>query len=187
MKAPSGSASEKRVSDLPNRLMLKKDENESHCCNSIICKVILKGLGKGLKARHPAYIYSKFDNHQLIWYYNQKTWLIMLENLFGNSVIEKILFFLLLNEKTYASELSRVFEISLFSFQTALERLEKGGILVSYKEGKTRLYQLNPRFPMLKELVLFLKKAYTFLPESFCRKYYERPIRKRPRRKGKPL
>jgi DNA-binding transcriptional ArsR family regulator len=111
----------------------------------------------------------------------------MLENLFGNSVIEKILFFLLKNEKTYASELSSVFEIPLFSVQMALERLEKGGIIVSFKEGRTRLYQFNPRFPMLKELTLFLEKSYTFLPENFRRKYYERPIRKRPRRTGKPL
>ena len=111
----------------------------------------------------------------------------MLEYLFGNPVIEKILFFLLKNKKTYASELSGVFDIPLFSCQIALERLEKGGILVSYKEGRTRLYQFNPRFPMLKELFLFLEKSYTFLPENFHRKYYERPTRKRPRRKGKPL
>lgn len=111
----------------------------------------------------------------------------MLEKLFGNLVIEKILFFLLKNEKTYASELSGLFEIPLFSCQTALERLEKGGILASYKEGRTRLYQFSPRFPMLKELILFLEKSYTFLPEDFRRKYYERLIRKRPRRKGKPL
>jgi len=111
----------------------------------------------------------------------------MLENLFGNAVIEKILFFLLKNKKTYASELSRVFEIPLFSCQMALERLEKGGILVSYKEGVTRLYQFNPRFPMLEELMCFLEKSYTFLPETFHQKYYERPVRRRPRRKGKPL
>jgi predicted transcriptional regulator len=55
----------------------------------------------------------------------------MLENLFGNSVIEKILFFLLKNEKTYASELSNVFEMPLFSVQIALERLEKEGIIIS--------------------------------------------------------
>ncbi len=111
----------------------------------------------------------------------------MLEYLFGNPVIEKVLFFLLKNEKTYASELSKVFEIPLFSIQTALERLEKGGIIASYKEGRTRLYRFNPRFPMLQELISFLEKSYTFLPQNFRRKYYERPIRKRPRRKGKPL
>lgn len=111
----------------------------------------------------------------------------MLESLFGNSMIEKILFFLLKNEKTYASELSKVFEIPLFSCQTALERLEKGNILASYKEGRTRLYQLNPRYAMLNELILFLEKSYSFLPMDFRKKYYECPTRKRPRRKGKPL
>lgn len=111
----------------------------------------------------------------------------MLESLFGNAVIEKELFYLLKNKKTYASELSRVFKIPLFSCQTALERLEKGGILASYKEGRTRVYTFNPRYPLLKELLQFLEKAYTFLPEEFQLKYYELPIRKRPRRKGKPL
>ena len=111
----------------------------------------------------------------------------MLESLFGNPVIEKALFFIIKNKKTYASELGKVFDIPLFSCQKGLERLEKGGILVSYTEGRTRLYQFNPRFPMLKELTLFLEKSYTFLPEKFHQKYYERSIRKRPRRKGKPL
>ena len=111
----------------------------------------------------------------------------MLESLFGNVVIEKVLFYLLKNEKTYASELSKVFKIPLFSCQVALERLEKGGILASYKEGRTRLYQFNPRYAFLLELTLFLEKAYTFLPKDFCQKYYERFTRKRPRRKGKPL
>ncbi|NGX43191.1 MAG: hypothetical protein K940chlam7_01482 [Chlamydiae bacterium] len=111
----------------------------------------------------------------------------MLKNLFGNSVIEKILFYLLKNDKTYPSQLSRIVKTPLFSCQTALERLEKGGVVVSYMEGRTRLYQFNPRYPLLKELTLFLEKAYTFLPEDLRRKYYESPTRKRPRRKGKPL
>lgn len=111
----------------------------------------------------------------------------MLESLFGNPVIEKALFFLLKNEKVYPSQLSHVFSIPLFSCQKALERLEKGNILISTLEGKTRLYRLNPRFPMLKELIIFLEKAYTFFPHEIQAKYYESIVRKRPRRKGKPL
>lgn len=111
----------------------------------------------------------------------------MLENLFGNPVIEKVLFYLLTNEKTYASQLQKVFDQPLFSFQKALERLEKGGVIVSHLEGKTRLYQFNPRYPMLQEIKKFLEKAYSFLPNEFRVKYYELPVRKRPRRKGKPL
>ena len=111
----------------------------------------------------------------------------MLENLFGNPVIEKVLFYLLKNEKAYASQLSQVFETPLYSFQKALERLEKGGIIVREAQGKTQLYFFNPRYPMLKEIKLFLEKSYEFLPEDFREKYYEAPLRKRPRRKGKPL
>jgi predicted transcriptional regulator len=111
----------------------------------------------------------------------------MLESLFGNSVIEKILFYLLKNERTYASELSRTFELPLFSFQTALDRLEKGSIIASHKEGRTRVYQFNPRYPLENELLTFLERAYTFLPKTLRERYYESPSRKRPRRRGKPL
>jgi len=67
-----------------------------------------------------------------------------------------------------------------------LARLEKGGILVSQKEGKTLIYQFNPRYPFLRELKMFLEKAYTFLPTDIRDKYYENTDRKRPRRRGKP-
>lgn len=111
----------------------------------------------------------------------------MLESIFGNSVIEKVLFFLLKNEKAYATELKQVFDGQLYSFQVALDRLESGGIIVSQMVGRTRVYQFNPRSPTARELQQFLEKCYFFLPDNVRKKYYERPVRKRPRRKGKPL
>jgi len=111
----------------------------------------------------------------------------MLESLFGNPIIEKILFYLLLNEKTYPTQLRKVFQKPLYSFQRALGRLEKGGIVVSYKEGKTVIYEFNPRYPFLTELMEFLQKAYDSFPLKFRQKYYEPIDRKRPRRQGKPL
>lgn len=111
----------------------------------------------------------------------------MLEHLFGNPVIEKILFFLLTNEKCYASQLRDVFHTPLYSFQKALGRLERGGIIVSHKEGKTLIYQFNPRYPFLRELKAFLQKSYEFFPEDTRKKYYEPIIRRRPRRQRKPL
>jgi len=71
--------------------------------------------------------------------------------------------------------------------QQALLRLEKGGILVSTLIGKTRVFQFNPRYLFLEELCSFLQRAYETLPEEIRKKYYETPIRKRPRRTGKPL
>ncbi|MCH9625494.1 MAG: hypothetical protein S4CHLAM123_06700 [Chlamydiales bacterium] len=111
----------------------------------------------------------------------------MLESLFGNPVIEKVLFYLVTNQKCYPSQLRRIFQIPLYSFQRALGRLERGGVIVSHKEGKTLIYQFNPRYPFLRELKFFLEKAYSFLPEDIRQKYYEPVVRKRPRRQGKPL
>lgn len=111
----------------------------------------------------------------------------MLESLFGNAVIEKILFFLVINEECYPSQLREVFQMPLFSFQRALARLEKGGVVVSHRKGKTLLYQFNPGYPFLKELKAFLERAYDGFPEEIKEKYYEQIIRKRPRRQGKPL
>jgi hypothetical protein len=111
----------------------------------------------------------------------------MLEYLFGNVVIEKILFFLEVNEECYPSQLKEIFQSPLYSFQRALMRLEKGGVIVSHRKGKTLIYQFNPRYPFLEELRMFLKKAYQFFPQEIRQKYYEPFIRKRPRRQGKPL
>jgi DNA-binding transcriptional ArsR family regulator len=108
----------------------------------------------------------------------------MLEKLFGNAVIEKILFFLLANEKSYASELRRTLGIPLYSVQIALARLERGGIIVRQSYGKTQVYQYNPRYPFLSELKAFLRKAYDSHPENMRKKFYESPVRKRPVERG---
>lgn len=111
----------------------------------------------------------------------------MLEKLFGNSVIEKILFYLLSNKKGYGMQLAHVLRIPLYSVQKALMRLEDGGIIAAQQEGKTRVYQFNPRYPFLAELQAFLAKAYTFLPAEQKHMLYEAPRRTRPRRTGKPV
>lgn len=111
----------------------------------------------------------------------------MLEYLFGTPIIEKILFFLLVNQKSYASQLESTFNKPLYSFQRGLARLEKGGVLVSRQEGKSVIYEFNPRYPFINELKSFLNKSYSFLPDEIKNKYYEPIVRKRPRRRGKPL
>ncbi len=113
--------------------------------------------------------------------------LLVLESIFGSKKIEKILFFLLLNESCYGSLLAKTFEEALSPFQKALDRLELGGVLVSFLKGKTRVYQFNPRYPFLAELKLFLEKAYLFLPQEYKDLYYEKQTRSRPRRRRKPL
>jgi hypothetical protein len=77
-------------------------------------------------------------------------------------------------------------ETALSPIQQALLRLEKGGILTSSLVGKTRVFRFNPRYHFRKELCTFLESAYTTLPRDIKEKYYEAPVRKRPRRTGKP-
>jgi hypothetical protein len=95
----------------------------------------------------------------------------MLDILFGNKSIEKILLFLILNEKCYASQLQQLFEVPLTPIQQGLIKLEKAEILTSSVQGKTRFFQLNPSYPLLKELESLLKKAYSLLPTHVQKKF----------------
>lgn len=111
----------------------------------------------------------------------------MLEYLFGNKNVEKILIYLFLHEKANATELSRSFESSLDPIQKTLKKLEEGGLIVSFLEGKTRVFQWNPRYPFLNEIQALAKKSYEFLPTHIQESYYQSMKRKRPRKTGKPL
>lgn len=88
----------------------------------------------------------------------------MLEGLCGNKNVQKILLFLFVNTTCYGAQLQRLLKTPLTSLQNALSRLEKGRIILSYTQGKTKLYQLNPAYPLLSELEQLLKRAYTLLP-----------------------
>ncbi len=96
----------------------------------------------------------------------------MLQSLFGNKNIQRILFFLFVNGKCYGTQLHNQLQAPLTPLQKALSRLEKGSIITSYHEGKTKLYYFNPAFPLLPELELLLKKAYTLLPPAEKKVYY---------------
>ena len=111
----------------------------------------------------------------------------MLTYLFGNKNIEKILMYLCLHEKANATNLSRLFDSALDPIQKTLRKLEEGGLLVSFLEGRTRLFQWNPRYPFLEEIQALAKKAYSFLPSEIQKTQYESMKRKRPRKTGKPL
>jgi len=96
----------------------------------------------------------------------------MLEVLCGNKNVQRILIFLFVNGKCYGTQLHRSLKTPLTPLQKALNRLEKGNLITSYFEGKTRLYQFNPAYPLLSELEQLLKKAYTLLPAHEKKDYY---------------
>lgn len=96
----------------------------------------------------------------------------MLTLLCCNRNVQHILFFLFVNGKCYGTQLHRLLKMPLTPLQKTLIRLEKNGVLMSYLEGKTRLYQFNPAFSLLPELEQLLKKAYTLLPPQHKKDYY---------------
>lgn len=111
----------------------------------------------------------------------------MLEYLFANKNVEKILMYLSLHGKANATELSRSFNSALDPIQKTLKKLEEGGLLASFLEGRTRVFQWNPRYPFLEEIQALAKKAYNFLPPEIQETQYHSTKRKRPRKTGKPL
>lgn len=107
----------------------------------------------------------------------------MLESIFGSIVVEKILFYLLVYKSGYIRGISKLFGIPLSTVVNQLDRLENGGVIVSFKKGTIRMYSLNPRYPFINELESLLQRAKDALPEKEIEKYYR--MRTRPRRKGK--
>ncbi len=109
----------------------------------------------------------------------------MLENLFGSINKERVLVYLFVNGEGYARAMAQFFDTNLRNIQVQLDNLEAGGVLVSRQEGRTRLYEFNPRWPLRKELVALIERMLEFYPpEELARLTGGR---RRPRRRGKPL
>lgn len=109
----------------------------------------------------------------------------MIEIILGNKIKERVLLFLLTRKEGYAREISAAFGGQLTSYLNQLRKLERAGVLVSKAKGKTRVYNLNPRYPFIRELEKLLLKSLSFMPRAEKEKYYT--PRLRPRRAGKPL
>jgi hypothetical protein len=109
----------------------------------------------------------------------------MLEPLLGTKNKERALLFIYAREEGYPRQIARFFNTDLKAIQNQLDNLESGGVLYSRLKGRTRLYLFNPRYAFLSELKNLLEKALSFYPDE------EREalllVRKRPRRREKPL
>lgn len=109
----------------------------------------------------------------------------MLKPLLGSEAREKVLIFLLARERSYPSEISSFFEMSISQIQSQLDILENGGVLVSKLVGRTRMYEFNPQYAFLDELKALLEKALSFYPNATQESL--KMNRRRPRRRNKPL
>ncbi len=109
----------------------------------------------------------------------------MIENLLGNETLEKILLSIERYGKVYATNIAKTFDIPVYSVQKQLMKMEETCVLISMFYGKVRLYEFNPRYPLLNELKALLRKVFDFLPQQDIDKYYMK--RQRPRLRGKSL
>lgn len=109
----------------------------------------------------------------------------MLDVLFGNKTAERVLLYLANYGQGYARQIAATHGSPVSGVLKQLARLEEGGILASRPLGRTRVYELNPRWFFCKELKALLEKALEALPAEEVQRHYR--ARQRPRRAGKPL
>ena len=109
----------------------------------------------------------------------------MLEAVLGSTGAERVLIVIAGRGKAYAREIAKIFDMNPPAVHKQLERMERDGLLVSQEVGRTRVYEFNPRFAFKEELQALLEKALSMYPQDIQKEILL--VRKRPRRKGKPL
>jgi hypothetical protein len=109
----------------------------------------------------------------------------MYKALFGNEVAEQCLLYIVNYGEGHIRGIATTFDLSPGQVKPQLEKLERGGILVSQFAGNTKLFRNNPRLAIRKELVALFEKILSLLPEEEIQQYFRE--RRRPRRTGKQL
>ena len=103
---------------------------------------------------------------------------------FGSWTRTQVLLALFLTGASYARELSRLLRAPLSGVQKALQSLEVDGLIAGRSVGRTRVFQLDPRYFASDALNQFLRRVSE--PETTLRREVSL-LRRRPSRTGKPL
>jgi hypothetical protein len=109
----------------------------------------------------------------------------MLEAVLGSEGAERVLMFLAVRKKGYAKEISDFWNMRVSTCQSQLERMERDGLLIAEKSGRTKVYSFNQRYSFLEDVQQLLLKALSFCPPDLRDDLQFN--RRRPRRTGKPL
>jgi DNA-binding transcriptional ArsR family regulator len=103
---------------------------------------------------------------------------------FGSATRTRLLVALGLLGQSYARELGRLLDAPLSVVQKAITGLERDGLIAGRLIGRTRLFEINPRYFAVKDLRAFLARLAAADPDLERR---VAALRRRPRRSGKPL
>jgi predicted transcriptional regulator len=109
----------------------------------------------------------------------------MLELIFGNKTAVKILLHIYHYGEIHASGIANDYNIALTPILKQLERFELAGVLISKEIGRSRLYSFNPKSSYTNHIKSILKINYDNLSLEEKEKIFN--IRRKPRRKGKPI
>jgi DNA-binding transcriptional ArsR family regulator len=92
---------------------------------------------------------------------------MLLESLFGSRARVLILTHLLRVRETWPRQLARDINCDVYAVQSQLARLADAGVVLSRRQGRMKLFRLNPDYPLLPELrVLFERAASPEKPPS---------------------
>lgn len=103
---------------------------------------------------------------------------------FGSQTRTRLLIAFELLRQSYARELARLLVAPLSVVQKGLSSLERDGLIAGRLLGRTRLFEINPRYFAAKELQGFLRRLAATDVEL---KKRIAELRRRPRRTGKRL
>ena len=110
----------------------------------------------------------------------------MLDILFGSKNAERVLQFLWARNNAYAREIALFYDVSPSVIKKQIEKFELASIIVGKNIGNIRIYELNQRNPIIKELsALLIKARASYEPQD--RANLVRKDRSRPRSNNKPL
>ncbi len=109
----------------------------------------------------------------------------MLDEIFGNRTVERIYLHLFHYGEIHARGLANDYHASVAPFVNQLNRLENAGVLISKVIGRSRLYQFNPKSPFMGPIKKIVEIVYETMPLSEKERLFR--VRRRPRRKGKPV
>ena len=108
-----------------------------------------------------------------------------LAELFGSRATEAALLHLFHYGESYGRAVSSDFEISLDSVQRQLDKLERIGVLLSKRQGRTLLYTWNPKSRLAARLRDLVALVYDSMPVEMHERRFA--SRRRHRAKDKPV
>lgn len=109
----------------------------------------------------------------------------MLNKLFGNDTLALIFLNLYHYGEVYSALVEKNTGISSRPVLNQLNKMEEEGILISRVVGRSRLYQFNPKNPVIKPLKEIINITYSNMNIKMKEKMFKERLR--PRAKGKDI